>query len=76
MNANDAFNLSMLTGRLWVYTREQSPGDTDLGFIHKEDIFEAIYTDDVFNVEFIKRRAEDRSFFLKEVLPITRIIQV
>lgn len=67
VNANDAFNLSTLPERLWVYTREQSPGDTDLGFIHKEGIFEAIYTDDVFNVEFIKRRAEDRGFFLKEV---------
>ena len=34
MNENDAFNLAMLTERLWLDIKEQSPGDTDLGFIH------------------------------------------
>lgn len=45
-------------------TARQSPGDTDLRLIHKEDLFEAISMEDVFNTEFTERRAEDRGCFM------------
>lgn len=76
VNENDAFNLGRLIERLWVYARERSPTDTDLGFIHREDIFEASYIDDISNTDSTEGRAEDRGFFVKEILPIIQIIQV
>lgn len=76
VNENDAFHLGRLIERLWVYARKQSPTDTDLGFIHREDIFEASYIDDISNIDPMKRRSEVRGFFVKEILPIIQIIQV
>lgn len=76
VNENGAFKLDMLTGRLWVNIKEQSSGDTDVGFIHKKDIFEVIHIEDVFTIESIEKRALDRGFFMKEVFPVIQMIQV
>lgn len=51
VSENEAFNVGMLTGEIMVSHKGAGPGVTDLGFIHKEDVSEAIGTDGSFDTE-------------------------